>query len=103
VKWALDKDSGVTAITSVFAYPTRAGFGTVDVVAFHAGSGAARSLSGGEVATLLAWLKTKAPAHLAGTPGALRVLTSSPIRRPSRSCSPRTGKPRTRSTGSAAR
>lgn len=76
VTWALDAASGVVGIVSAYAYPNRAGIGTVDVVAFHAGSGAARSLSGGEIATLLAYLKTKAPAHLAGTPGALRVLTT---------------------------
>lgn len=71
VRWALEVDG----ISAAFCYPNRAGLGTVDVVGLHTGTGAARILSGGEVAELLAYLKTKAPAHLAATPGALRVLT----------------------------
>lgn len=72
VKWALM----VTTISSAYAYPNRAGIGTVDVVGLHTGTGTARSLSGGEIADLLAWLKSLAPAHIAGEPGALRVLTT---------------------------
>lgn len=74
VKWALDKESPLPLVAA-YAYPNRAGFGTVDVVGLKSGRGAERILTGGENAELLAWLKTKAPAHLAGTIGALRVLT----------------------------
>jgi uncharacterized phage protein gp47/JayE len=70
VTWALKLDG----IETAYAYPNRAGFGTVDVVGLHSGSGAARELQSGEVAELLAYLKTKAPAHIAATGGPLRVL-----------------------------
>lgn len=70
-RWALE----VPGIAMAKAYPNRAGFGTVDVAILHAGSGSARIPSAGTVATVLTYLKTKAPAHVAGTPGALRVLT----------------------------
>ena len=70
VKWALELEG----VSQAYAYPNRAGFGTVDLVALHTGSGAARVLSAGEVAELLAYVKTKAPAHIAGVPGALRAL-----------------------------
>lgn len=70
VKWALE----VEGVAYAFAYANRAGLGTVDVVGLHSGSGAARHLNSGEREELLAYLKTKAPASVAGTPGALRVL-----------------------------
>lgn len=72
VRWALE----LTGIDQAFAYSNRAGIGTVDVVGLHAASGSARILTSGEAAALLVYLKTKAPAHVAGTPGALRVLTA---------------------------
>ena len=71
VKWALE----VPGVDYAFAYPNRAGIGTVDVVGLHVGSGSARILTGGENAALLAYLKTKVPATLGGINGALRTLT----------------------------
>jgi uncharacterized phage protein gp47/JayE len=71
VAWALE----VPGVDYAFAYPNRAGIGTVDVVGLHVGSGSARILTVGENAALLAHLKTKVPATLGGIGGALRVLT----------------------------
>lgn len=71
VAWAKE----VPGVDYAFAYPNRAGNGTVDVVGLHVGSGSARIMTGGENATLLAHLKTKVPATLGGIGGALRVLT----------------------------
>jgi uncharacterized phage protein gp47/JayE len=71
VRWALE----VSGVSAAYCYPNRAGVGTVDVVGLHTGTGSSRILLSGEVAELLAYLKTKAPAHIAGTLGALRVLT----------------------------
>lgn len=70
VAWALELEG----ISQAYAYANRAGFGTVDVVGLHTGSGAARALNLAERGDLLAYLRTKAPAHLAGEGGALRVL-----------------------------
>lgn len=72
VTWALE----LAGIAAAYCYPNRAGIGTIDVVGLHSGLGAARILTGGEAAALLGWLKTLAPAHLAGALGALRVLTA---------------------------
>lgn len=72
VEWALE----LAGIAAAFCYPNRAGLGTVDVAALHTGSGAARNLTSGERDELLAHLKTKAPAQIAGTGGSLRVLTT---------------------------
>lgn len=72
VKWALE----IEGVSYAYVYPNRAGFGTVDVVVLHTGTGAARIPTAGEVTAALAYLKTKAPAHIAGEPGALRVLTA---------------------------
>lgn len=58
------------------AYPNRAGVGTMDVAAFKAGSGSARSLTSAERAALLAYLQKLSPAQLGGFGGALRVLTT---------------------------
>lgn len=65
-------------IAQAYAYPNRAGLGTVDVVAFHAGSGTTRLLSPSERATLLAALQLLAPSGVAGTNSSngLRVLTA---------------------------
>lgn len=71
VKWALEVDG----ISQAYCYPNRAGAGTVDVVGLHTATGAARILSGGDNTALLEYLKTKAPAHIAATGGALRTLT----------------------------
>lgn len=70
-KWALE----LTGIDQAFVYSNRAGLGSVDVVALHTGSGTSRILTSGEAATVLAYLKSKAPSTVGGTPGALRVLT----------------------------
>lgn len=66
VQWALE----VSGIKSAYAYPNRAGLGTVDVAALHAGSGSARILTAGEVTALLAKLNTERPVH-----ATVRVLT----------------------------
>lgn len=71
VGWA----TAQVGISQAFAYANRAGIGTVDVAALHAGTGTARILNAGEVASLLAVLQTLAPAQLAANGGALRVLT----------------------------
>lgn len=62
----------IEGISAAYAYRQRAGIGTVDVVAFHQADGAARSLTSGERAELLAHLIALAPMQLSG--GALRVL-----------------------------
>lgn len=68
VAWALQ----VTGVAAAFAYPNRAGLGTVDLVGLHAGTGSARELNAGERDDLLAYVAAKAPAQMSG--GALRVL-----------------------------
>lgn len=70
VSWALQ----IEGISQAYCYPNRAGIGTIDVVVLHAGSGSVRIPSSGELAEALTYLKTKAPANVAGIPGALRVL-----------------------------
>lgn len=67
VQWALEVDG----VASAYCYPNRAGFGTVDVSALHAGSGSSRILSVGEVAELQAYLDERRPVSVSG----LRVLT----------------------------
>jgi uncharacterized phage protein gp47/JayE len=52
VGWALS----LLGVSQAFCYPNRAGLGTVDVAALHTGSGTARILNAGEMATLLALL-----------------------------------------------
>lgn len=82
VKWSTQKESTLS-VAQAYCYPNRAGFGTIDFVGLYRGSGAARELSAGDQAILLAWVKTKAPAHIAGTPGSLRqldiVIDSQPV------------------------
>lgn len=70
VAWALAQ----LGIAAAFCYPTRAGLGTVDVAAMHAGTGTARKLTDVERAVLLAAIQALAPAQLGGPFGALRVL-----------------------------
>lgn len=50
VQWALE----TVGISTAFAYPLRAGYGSVDLAALHAGSGNARVLLAGEVIALQA-------------------------------------------------
>lgn len=71
VAWMLE----VEGVSYGYAYPNRAGLGTVDIVALHTGSGAARVLLAGEVTEVTDYVKTKAPAHVAGEGGSLRHLT----------------------------
>lgn len=59
VTWSLE----LAGIASAYCYPNRAGLGTVDVAALHAGTGTARLLDAGERATLAAYLETKRPVH----------------------------------------
>lgn len=71
VRWALQ----VEGITAAFCYPNRAGIGSVDVVAFHTGSGSDRSLDADERDALLLYLQDElAPSQVGGTGGPLRVL-----------------------------
>jgi len=59
VQWALE----ITGIAAAYAYPNRAGLGTVDVAALHAGSGTARILTPTEVTELQAHLDEERPVH----------------------------------------
>lgn len=61
-------------IARAFCYPARAGLGTIDVAALHAGLGINRILTGPEMSALLGVLITFAPAQVAGTGGSLRML-----------------------------
>lgn len=70
VAWMLELEG----VANAYVYPNRAGMGTVDVVALHAGSGTARELDAGEQAEVLELLRTLAPASVAGTGGGLRHL-----------------------------
>lgn len=73
VKWAL---AAINTVTQAFAYPNRAGRGTIDVVGFYNGTGTARSLSVDDAAAVKAYIQTQAPFHVSGTGGGLRVLTT---------------------------
>jgi uncharacterized phage protein gp47/JayE len=66
-QWALEE----TGIASAYAYPLRAGLGTVDVAALHAGSGSARVLTEPERADLQTTIDAKRPVSVKG----FRVLT----------------------------
>ncbi len=70
VKWALE----VPGVSSAFAYPNRAGVGTIDVAAFHTGDGTARELTLDERNAVLAHIRSVAPAQVGATGGPLRVL-----------------------------
>lgn len=72
VGWALVQ-SGIAA---AFAYPNRAGLGTMDIAALHTGTGTARKLNAGEIATLRAAVALRAPSQVGGSGGSLRVLTT---------------------------
>ena len=71
VKWAL---AGLNAAAQAFAYPNRAGRGTIDVVAFYNGSGTARSLTDADRDTIKAYIQTVAPFQVSGDGGGLRVI-----------------------------
>ncbi len=55
--WALE----VTGIAAAFTYPVRAGVGSVDLVALHAGRGTARILNASETDELQAYIDAKRP------------------------------------------
>jgi uncharacterized phage protein gp47/JayE len=74
-QWVLGADTGVDGIATAYIYPNRAGVGSVDVAALKAGSGAARLLDAGEIATLLAYLNTVRP--IGATARVLEVVTQS--------------------------
>jgi hypothetical protein len=66
VQWAL----AVTGIENAYCYPLRAGIGSVDLAALAAGSGNARLLSGGQIASLFTTISAEIPVGVA-----FRVLT----------------------------
>lgn len=73
VGWA---KAALASVSTAFAYPNRNGRGTIDVVAFYAASGTARTLSAPDRATVRAYIKTKAPFQVSGEGGGLRVITT---------------------------
>jgi uncharacterized phage protein gp47/JayE len=75
VKWTL---ASVAAITSAYVYPNRAGKGTVDIAAFYSGTGTARTISAGDAAAIVSYIKTQTttPFQITGTGGGLRILTT---------------------------
>lgn len=73
VKWAL---ASLNTVSTAYAYPERAGRGTIDVVAFYAASGAARSLSAPDRDTVKAYIQTIAPFQVSGPGGPLRVIAT---------------------------
>ncbi len=70
VAWMLE----IEAVAAAFCYPNRAGLGTVDVVALHTGSGAARELDAGDQEEVLDYIGERAPSQIAGVGGSLRHL-----------------------------
>lgn len=71
-------EASLPAVRKGYAYPNRFGRGTIDVAGFYAASGAARALSSGDRAAVLAYVQSKAPFQVSGTGGGLRVLTTVP-------------------------
>jgi uncharacterized phage protein gp47/JayE len=59
VAWALE----VTGVAAAYCYPSRAGLGTVDVAALHAGTGSARLLTLTERSDLLDYIEERRPVH----------------------------------------
>lgn len=73
VKWVLES---LASVRKAYAYPNRAGRGTIDLVGFYAGTGTARTLTSPDRGAVLAYVQTKAPFQVSGTGGPLRVLTT---------------------------
>lgn len=77
VKWAL---ASLNTIAAAYPYPNRAGRGTTDVAVFYSGSGAGRSVTTPDRATVLAYIQTQAPFQVAGPNlggiAPLRILTT---------------------------
>lgn len=70
-RWVVES---LNTVTVGFAYPNRAGKGSIDVVGFYNGTGTARSLSSDDRDTVKAYIQTKAPFQVSGEGGPLRVL-----------------------------
>lgn len=70
--------TAIAGIEQAFAYPNRAGRGTLDIVALHAGSGAERALTNAEAAAVVAALAKLGPSQLVAIGGSLRHLTVVP-------------------------
>lgn len=73
VGWA---KAALPSVATAYAYPNRAGRGTIDVVAFYAASGTSRSLSTQDRDAVLQYIKGKAPFQVAGDGSGLRVITT---------------------------
>lgn len=73
VGWA---EAALSTVRKAYAFPNRAGRGTIDIAAFYAGSGSARALTTQDRDAVLAYVKTKAPFHVAGAGGGLRVIAT---------------------------
>lgn len=71
VTWA----KSVTGVAAAYCYPIRAGLGSVDIVALHAGTGSDRVLTGPEVATVQAYIDSVRPVGMKDA----RVLTVTPV------------------------
>lgn len=70
--------TALAGIEQAFSYDNRAGRGTLDVVALHAGIGAERALTDDEAEVVLAALKQLGPSQLVAQGGSLRHLTVVP-------------------------
>jgi hypothetical protein len=70
VAWML----ALEGVDAAYAYPNRAGLGTVDVVALHRGSGSDRELDAGDQEDVMDALGELAPSQVAGVGGSLRHL-----------------------------
>ena len=73
VKWAL---ASLNTVAASFAYPNRAGRGTIDVVGFYSGTGTARTLSSDDRDIVKAYIESQAPFQTSGVGSGLRVLTT---------------------------
>lgn len=73
VKWTI---ASLNSVATGFAYPNRAGKGTIDVVGFYNASGSARSLTPDDRDAVKLYIQTVAPFQIAGDGGGLRVLST---------------------------
>lgn len=71
VGWAL---AALPSVIKAYAFPNRAGRGTIDIVGFYAALGTSRSLSDLDRDSVLQYIRTKAPFQVAGAGGGLRVI-----------------------------
>lgn len=84
VRWTL---ASLPQVAAAFAYPERNGIGTIDVVGFYNGTGAARALTDDDRAAVKLYIQRGnrpdlAPFHISGEGGGLRVLETIPDPRP---------------------